>query len=72
MLSGMFWDFDVMEDSLQKIGNLMPTRWVYLCIETLQQNNDFNEIKMYLVAMMIFSIGLFVISFSKLKISNEL
>ncbi len=45
----------------------MPTRWVYLCIETLQQNNTLSEIRIYLVAMMIFSMGLFFISFAKLK-----
>ena len=72
MLSGVFWDFDIMEKSLQKVGNLMPTRWVYVCIETLQQNNNLSEIRMYLVAMMIFSMGLFLISFAKLKINNEL
>ena len=72
MLSGVFWDFDIMEKSLQKVGNLMPTRWVYVCIETLQQNNNLSEINMYLVAMMIFSMGLFLISFAKLKMNNEL
>ena len=72
MLSGVFWDFDIMEKSLQKVGNLMPTRWVYVCIEKLQQNNNLSEINMYLVAMMVFSMGLFLISFAKLKMNNEL
>ena len=71
MVSGIFWDFDVMEENLQQIGNFMPTRWVYLCIENLQQNNSLNEIKSYLMYMIIFSIGLFVISFARLRLKNE-
>ena len=72
MLSGVFWDFDVMEESLQKIGNYIPTRWVYVCIENLQNGNDLNGIKIYLGLMILFSIILFAISFTILKFKNEL
>lgn len=72
MLSGVFWDFDVMEESLQKIGNYIPTRWVYICIENLQNGNDLNGIKIYLGLMILFSIILFAISFTILKFKNEL
>ena len=72
MLSGVFWDFDVMEESLQKIGNYIPTRWVYVCIENLQNGNDLNGIKIYLGLMILFSIILFAISFTILKFKSEL
>ena len=36
MISGVFWDFEIMPDYLQKIGSLMPQRWIYKCIENLQ------------------------------------
>ena len=72
MLSGVFWDFDIMEESLQKIGNYIPTRWVYICIENLQNGNDLNGIKIYLGLMILFSIILFAISFTILKFKNEL
>ena len=72
MLSGVFWDFEVMEESLQKIGSFIPTRWVYVCIENLQNGNDLNEIRIYLGLMVLLSIILFIISFTKLKLKNEL
>ena len=72
MLSGVFWDFEVMEESLQKIGNYIPTRWVYVCIENLQNGNDLNGIKIYLGLMVLLSIILFAISFTTLKFKNEL
>ena len=72
MLSGVFWEFEVMEESLQKIGSFIPTRWVYVCIENLQNGNDLNEIRIYLGLMVLLSIILFIISFTKLKLKNEL
>ncbi|WP_370839426.1 ABC transporter permease [Intestinibacter bartlettii] len=72
MLSGVFWDFEVMEESLQKIGSYIPTRWVYVCIENLQNGNDLNGIRIYLGLMVLLSIILFAISFTKLKLKNEL
>ena len=44
MLSGVFWDFEVMPNYMQKIGNLMPQRWVYICIENLQINGSLSSI----------------------------
>ncbi|WP_434794088.1 ABC transporter permease [Terrisporobacter petrolearius] len=67
MLSGVFWDFNIMPEKFQEIGRLMPTRWICICLENLQQTNDLGSINIYLNAMLILSIILFVISFAKLK-----
>lgn len=71
MLSGVFWDFNIMTKNFQVIGRFMPTRWVYICLENLQQTNDLDSINIYLNAMIILSITFFVISFIKLKESKE-
>ena len=36
MLSGAYWDFDMMSSGLQKIGNALPIRWIYIAIGKLQ------------------------------------
>ena len=71
MLSGVFWDFNIMTKNLQAIGKFMPTRWVYICIEDLQKTNSLDSVNTYLSAMIMLSIILFIISFIKLKINRE-
>lgn len=71
MLSGVFWDFDIMPKNLQVIGELMPTRWIYICIENLQKTNSLSGLNTYLYALITLSIILFTISFIKLKINRE-
>ena len=71
MLSGVFWDFHIMPGNLQTIGQFMPTRWVYICIENLQRTNSLTSINIYLSAMVILAIIFFVISFIKLKVNRE-
>lgn len=71
MLSGVFWDFHIMPENLQSIGEFMPTRWVYICIENLQKTNNLSSVNTYLSAIVILSIILFVISFIKLKENRE-
>ena len=72
MLSGVFWDFNIMPSNLQKIGENIPTRWIYNSIEILQKTNNLENIYNYLLSMMILSIILFTISFIKLKINREI
>lgn len=72
MLSGVFWDFNMMPENLQKIGSYMPTRWVYICIENLQDTNNLNNINIYLGTMITLSLILFIISFIKLRLNKEI
>lgn len=70
MLSGVFWDFEIMPDYLQKIGSLMPQRWVYKCIENLQIYDSFNYIYQYVfymigLALILFSLSLFMFKVKK-------
>lgn len=36
MLSGAFWEYEMMSKSLQKIGDALPPRWIFMAIENLQ------------------------------------
>lgn len=44
MLSGAYWDFDMMSSGLQKIGNALPIRWIYIAIEKLQAGHGIESI----------------------------
>lgn len=72
MLSGVFWDFDVMTENLKIIGQFMPTRWVILSVEILQKTNDMQSIDTYLYSLTILSIIFFVIAFIKLRKNKEI
>lgn len=72
MLSGVFWNFNMMPKSLQEIGKFIPTRWVYICIENLQNTDNLNNVNIYLNAMIILSIILFIISFIRLRLNKEI
>ena len=67
MLSGIFWDFDVMPKHLQTIGNFLPQRWVYVCLEKLQKYNNLSYIKEYVFAMVGVSLVFFIISIISFK-----
>jgi len=72
MLSGVFWDFKLMPNYLQKIGEFLPSRWVYVCLEKLKVYDDLSCISEYIFAMLELSLIFFIISilfFKKRKIS---
>ena len=62
MLSGIFWDFDVMPKYLQRIGEFLPQRWVYVCMESLQNHNNLSYIYGYILAMSGISFIFFIVS----------
>lgn len=44
MLSGAYWDFEMMSSGLQKIGNALPIRWIYIAIGKLQAGQGIESI----------------------------
>ena len=72
MLSGVFWNFNVMTGNFQRIGRFMPTRWVILSVETLQRTNNLQCISRYLYSLTLLSIVFFVITFIKLRTNKEI
>ncbi|MEG0857197.1 MAG: ABC transporter permease [Terrisporobacter sp.] len=67
MVSGIFWDFEIMPTYLQKIGSVVPIRWAYICIEELQENQSLLDIKSYIYIMIMIPIIFFIITIVKLR-----
>ena len=67
MMSGIFWDFDVMPKNLQNIGSFLPQRWVYVCLERLQMYDSLSAISEYIFAMVGVSLVFFIISIVMFK-----
>lgn len=62
MLSGSFWDFGMMPDYMQKIGNLCPQRWAVNAIETIQNGGTLIDAAPMIIALIMLSLGLFLLS----------
>ena len=71
MLSGVFWDFEIMPKYLQDLGRLMPQRWVYRSIELLQAYNELSYIYPYIFCMIVISLLLFILSLFMFKIRKS-
>ncbi len=72
MLSGVFWNFNIMEESLQRIGQFIPIRWILLSVEILQRTNNLSSINEYLYLLAILSIMFFIMAFVKLGKNNKI
>ncbi|WP_066896470.1 ABC transporter permease [Clostridium nigeriense] len=73
MISGVFWNFDVMSDSLKKIGSLMPQRLVYVSIKKLQAYENLYYIRDYMLYMICISLIFFILSliiFNNKRVKN--
>lgn len=70
MLSGAFWPYDMMGESLKRIGSVLPPRWFFLAIQKLQQGKTIIEILPEVGKLLIISIVLFLLSifFTRKKI----
>ena len=70
MLSGAFWPFEFMSETIQKIGKCMPTRWIMELLQKLQNNEGVASIAPYALGVLLVGICLFLASifFTKNKI----
>ena len=71
MLSGAFWSFYIMPQNLQIIGEVLPTRWVYLCVEILQKKDSLVYTVDYIYMIICVSMALFILSIIKFKLSKR-
>lgn len=62
MLGGAFWPFEMMPEYMQKIGNLTPQRWAIGSIEKLQSGDTLSEVLPMLLAIIMLSVVLFLLS----------
>lgn len=71
MISGVFWDFDIMPEYLKKIGSFMPQRLVYEGIEKLQVYESISYIYDYIFYMIVISLILFSLSLFMFRIKRD-
>ncbi|WP_459480069.1 ABC transporter permease [Clostridium saccharoperbutylacetonicum] len=62
MLSGAYWDFDMMSYGLQKIGNVLPIRWILMSISNLQEGKGIESIIPMLSGVLALSILFLLLS----------
>jgi len=56
MLSGAFWDFEMMNSGLQRIGNTLPPRWIFMAVRSLQAGNGIEAILPMVIGIVTLSI----------------
>ena len=62
MLSGCFWPYDMMGETLRKIGDVFPTRWLILAFEDLQKGSSFVDIIPNILGIIALSLLLFALA----------
>jgi ABC-2 type transport system permease protein len=62
MLSGTFWSFEMMSKGLQKIGNVLPPRWIFMAIEKLQAGEGITSIFPMLIGILALSVLFLLLS----------
>lgn len=62
MLSGAYWDFELMPEFMQRIGGLCPQRWAMDIIEKFQRGYGIKQAMPLIMAMILLSIVLFMLS----------
>lgn len=62
MLSGAYWPFEMMSKEMQKVGNALPIRWLYMIFEKLTANEGVMSILPLLACLLLLTLGLFLLS----------
>jgi ABC-2 type transport system permease protein len=62
MLSGAFWDFEMMSSDLQKIGNVLPPRWILMSVGNLQAGKGIESIVPMVSGIIVFSVLFLLLS----------
>lgn len=51
MLSGAFWEFDMMNETLRAIGSALPIRWILLTVQNLQKGEGLTTVVPTLIGL---------------------
>lgn len=62
MLSGSFWPYELMSKGLQKVGDALPPRWIFMAIEKLQAGESVVSILPMVGGMLLLSVFFFLLS----------
>lgn len=62
MVSGLWWPFEIMPDQLQKIGELLPTRWAMIAVENIQSGYGLEKLLPQIYNLLICGIVFLIIT----------
>ncbi|MDD6794461.1 MAG: ABC transporter permease, partial [Clostridiaceae bacterium] len=54
--------FDMMGETLQKIGNMLPPRWIFIAVENLQKGQEISSVAPMIIGMVAISVVTFLLS----------
>ncbi|SHH84987.1 ABC transporter permease [Clostridium grantii] len=71
MLGGCFWPNNIMPDTLTKIANFTPQKWVMDTIISIQSGNTIKEVSINIIIIILFALVFFSIAAFKMKSSDK-
>ncbi|HDX9590346.1 TPA: ABC transporter permease [Bacillus pseudomycoides] len=71
LLAGCFFPFEIMPETVQKIAEFLPQRWLLDTITKLQQGTQFVDIYLNILILFAFAISFFLIAIYKFGRNND-
>lgn len=71
MLSGCFWPIEVMPNSLQKVAEFLPQRWILETLTKLQEGHAFSSLTLNYVIILGFAVAFFLIAIYRFSRNNS-
>jgi ABC-2 type transport system permease protein len=71
MLGGCFWPNSIMPDTLTKIANFTPQKWVMDTIISIQSGSTIKEVYINILIIILFALVFFAIAAFKMKSSDK-
>ncbi|SDO64256.1 ABC transporter permease [Clostridium gasigenes] len=72
MLSGCFWPIELMPSIMQKVALILPQTWVIKTVDSLQSGKVFTDVVPYILIILAFAVGLFLLSVINIKKDEQL
>ncbi|WP_459501372.1 ABC transporter permease [Bacillus sp. C1] len=71
LLAGCFFPFEIMPNTVQKIADFLPQRWLLDTIGKLQQGTPFTDLYLNILILFAFAIAFFLIAIYKFGRNND-
>lgn len=72
MLGGCFWSIDFMPDSVKKVSNFVPQKWIMEAIEKLQNGASYKDILINIAIIIGFAITFFILAAYRFKKNEDI
>lgn len=72
MIGGCFWSLDFMPDSVRKVSNFVPQKWIMDAIQKLQNGSSFKDIIINIAIILGFGITFFILAAYRFKKNQDI